>query len=448
MANSSADYLSASQQYSAAEVAKGNAAFAQASVTPGKLGTEVAQVAGSTNQLTQKQQETTDGGCGTAFTTATEPAKINVQQSLGGHVSKVETVNQNGDTQIKIITSDGKSLTMAEDGSVIVTTAKQDGNAKSGRFDVRSQGSTRFLIGESLAIEVENKNHVNSGKDGDSNTAIAFSLKVYGNVAIECVGGELNAKAKNISLNAENEITLKAGSKVGILSGAGKGQNTPSTTSSGATKAAAVEYGGLVEIKGGDLFLDSQTIRQKSAVDYKIVSHDGAILSTEKLSNYGLRAPGSFTVEVGGDLYENISGLKRTNIGGSYNPATSLFPSNQHAYFIDVQSTPQGFNAVSIQASKSGGFAFSTKQGDIDISTSDGYWGIANPKSVVAGIDKVKKEYPNAKTGTYLQSNGELTTTVRSTKKVEVYAGTLESSGISLSPESLLLKNPKGIYLN
>jgi hypothetical protein len=244
MANSSADYLSASQQYSAAEVAKGNAAFAQPSA--GKLGTEVAQVAGATNQLTKKQQESTDGGCGTAFTTATEPAKINVQQSLGGHVSKIETVNQNGDTQIKIITSDGKSLTMAEDGSVIVTTAKQDGNAKSGRFDVRSQGSTRFLIGESLAIEVENKNHVNSGKDGDSNTAIAFSLKVYGNVAIECVGGELNAKAKNISLNAENEITLKAGSKVSILSGAGKGQNTPSTTSSGATKAAAVEYGGLV----------------------------------------------------------------------------------------------------------------------------------------------------------------------------------------------------------
>lgn len=454
-ASSGANYLSSSVKFSEEEVNKGNSSFAQSSVTSGTLGTEVGTIGGldgSTDTLTKKQQQSTDGGCGTSFTTATEPKNINVQQSLAGNLSQVSTLNDDGDTQFKIISSDGKSITMAEDGSLIFTTAKREGDPLTGRFDVRSQGSTRFLIGESLLIEVENKNDVVASKDGDKKASKAFSLVVYGNVDITAHGGDINVKGKNISLNASNELTLNAGSKISMLSGKGKGQKDSTKTSS-STQSTEAEYGGLIEMKSGDLSIDGLTVRQNSSVDYKIVSHEGANIASETLANYGIQSPGSFTIDVAGDMAEMVGGLKRTEIYGKSDPVTSILPGQVEGWLTTIGAVKG--DAFVVDATK-GGFSMTTKKGDIVIQTSAG--STLFDSTTAGGFSAVDTPNPGGSSksltpGVYVRgydkgvyigtSKGDICIGIGSAQQA-----TTVTNGMKISAAKLEIKNTTGIYLN
>lgn len=433
--------------------------FAQSSVNSATLGSEVGQINGdstgftATETLEDKQKQSTDGGCGTSFTTATDPAKINVKQSLGGHVTKVETVNSDGDPLIKIMTSDGKSVTFDEDGSVIFTTAKRNNDPLSGRFDVRSQGSTRLKVGESLLIEVENKNNVVASKDGSTKSSKAFSLVVYGNVDITAHDGEINAKAKNITLNATNELTLQAGSKISLLSGKGKGQSNSTTTSSNTQSSSQVEYGGLIEFKGGDINIDGLTVRQNSSVDYKIVSHEGATLSSEKLANYGFQSPGSFTLDISGDFAELIGGLKRTEIYAKSDAASTILPGQTDGWYTSVAAVKG--DAFVVEAA-SGGVYMHTTKGDMIVQTDSG--SVLMDSTTAGGFSALDKANPagNSKPlspGVYLRgynksvyigtSQGDICIGIGSAQQASTV-----TNGIKITAAKLEIKNSTGIYLN
>ena len=155
-------------------------------------------------------------GCGTSFTEASDKKDINVTHNLGA--VEVYSKNENGDVEKVCYLPSGASHTIAADGSHIFTTAVREGDPNTGRFDVNSQGACRIKVGESLLIEVSDKNHITAGKDGDSSTAKALSIVVYGNIDVTSVGGEINAQAKSIQLVAHDELVLKAGSKLEYLS--------------------------------------------------------------------------------------------------------------------------------------------------------------------------------------------------------------------------------------
>lgn len=452
------NYLSSSVKFSEEEVARGNASFAQSSVNSGTLGAEVGQINGAstgftkTETLEDKQKQSTNGGCGTSFTTATDPKNVNVQQSLAGNLTQVSSVNDDGDVQFKILSSDGKSITMAEDGSLIFTTAKREGDPLSGRFDVRSQGSTRFKIGESLLIEVENKNDVVASKDGSKKSSKAFSLVVYGNVDITAHNGDINAKGKNISLNATSELTLAAGSKISLLSGKGKGQKDSTTTSS-STQSTEAEYGGLIEMKGGDLSMDGLTVRQNSSVDYKIVSHEGATVSSEKLANYGFQSPGSFTLDVAGDYAELIGGLKRTEIYGTADPASTILPDQVEGWLTTIGQVKGDAFVVDATA---GGFSMTTKSGDVVISTSSG--STLFDSATAGGFSAVATSNPGGSSksltpGVYVRgynkgvyigtSQGDICIGIGSAQQ----AATV-TNGMKITAAKLEIKNSTGIYLN
>jgi hypothetical protein len=388
--------------------------------------------------------------CGKAFTDATDPKNINVKNELG--VVNVVAKNDEGDVLVKTLKPDGSSFTMAEDGSVIFTTAKREGDHNTGRFDVRSHGSVRIKTDEGLFIEINNMNNVSSGKDGDQTKSKALSIVVYGNVDITANDGELNARAKNINFIADNEVKIKAGSKIQILSGEGTGGNKSTQTSSGAKQEAKKEYGGVIELKAGDFVTDVQTKRELSSVNYTLTSAEGANIATEKLSNYGFELPGSFTINVKGDMYEKISGKKRTDIGGVSDPITTLLPGQSSGYLCSVGSlaSASGENALTPNAfqftGKNGGFKFYSEKGDIDMYTRSGYWGMGSTNSAVIGIDNLVPGYPNAKPGVYLKALKEKIQ-IDSKIQVDIYASS-PSTGISLSLAKLSLKNPSGIYLN
>jgi hypothetical protein len=391
--------------------------------------------------------------CGKAFTDATDPKNINVKNELG--VVQVVTRNDAGDVLMKTLKPDGSSYTMSEDGSVIFTTAKRENDHNTGRFDVNSQGSIRIKTGEGLFIEINNLNNVTTGKDGDSKTAKALSIVVYGNVDITANDGELNARAKNINLTAENEFKIKAGSKIQLLSGEGTGGNKSTTTESGATQSAAKEYGGVVEIKSGDLVTDVQTRREISSVNYTLTSHEGANIATEKLSNYGFEFPGSFTIDVKGDMYEKIGGKKRTDISGISDPITTLLPGQSSGYLCSVgalQSTGSGANTVTPNAFQltavNGGFKFYSQKGDIDLYTLDGYWGIGNSSKGIVGVDKPIPGFSNVKPGLYVKALKDKIEINSSAQQVDIFVTSLQKSGISLTIPKIDIKNPTGIYLN
>ena len=454
MGNTTSNYLKTSEQF------KKGTAIPVDKLIAGKEVGKINALGGSTGftsttDLQKKQAKSTTGGCGTSFTTATDPKNISVKHEVNGNFVEIVTVNEQGDVQKKWITSAGTSMTFAEDGSIIHTTSKREGDATSGRFDVRSQGSTRFKIGESLLIEVENKNKVTAGKNAVKEGP-AMSIVVYGNIDITSMNGEINVKGKNISLQADNELKFSAGSKISLLSGKGKGQNKKESTSSG-TKEAKVEYGGVVEIKTGDYVCDALTTRKTSSMDYTIVEAEGATLGTNKLANYGFKSPGSFTIDIKGDLHEKIGGLKRTEILNVSDPISTIFPGQKDGYLTTVGKVT-GY-AISGNAT-AGGFSFQTNKGDVSLYTKSGGWVVASDTvGAVAGLDVDKKTNVAGATkklgalpGIYLKGYKQNLYIDTSGEKIcmglgNVSKGTV-ANGISISQAKLEIKNTSGIYLN
>lgn len=453
MANS--NYNLASQvTFTEREVAAGNRAFAGESVNNGRLGTEVGQINGATTgyspTLTEKQQQSTDGGCGTSFTTATDPKDISVTHQLGGNYVEVATVNDQGDVQKKWITSSGTSMTFAEDGSVIFTTSKRDGDVLSGRFDVTAQGNARLKIGEGFFIEVGNKNNTNADAKGSKATPKAMSVVVYGNVDIDCKDGELSVKAKNINLNAANELNLSAGAKISLLSGKGKAGNKGTATTS-----PKVEYGGSVEIQTGDYNVKATTVRKTTSMDYKVVEAEGAVLSTNLLSAYGIKSPGHFEMSVAGDYLEEIGGKKRTNISNSSIPVTTMLPGQLEGYSLNIGGASLG-NAMTATAT-TGGFEFNTKKGDMVMYTEVG--GVVMSSKTTGGFAAIDmdRKGPDGKPlglvpGVYVKGFKQPVYVVTNKDDIKIgvsYSGKGPvTNGISVGISKLEIKNIKGIYLN
>lgn len=451
MANSNYN-LASSVTFTEKEVADGKKAFAGESVN--KIGTEVGQINGATTgyspTLKEKQKQSNDGGCGTSFTTATDPKDISVKHEVNGNFVEVATVNKEGDVQKKWITSAGTSMTFAEDGSVIFTTSKRNGDVLSGRFDVTAQGSARIKIGETFAVEVGNKNSTNADSKGTKTTPKAMSVVVYGNVDIDCKDGELSVKAKNINLNAANELNLSAGSKISLLSGKGKAGNKAS-----ANKEAKVEYGGSVEIQTGDYNLKATTVRKTTSVDYKVVEAEGATISTNLQSAYGFKSPGHFEMSVFGDYLEEIGGKKRTTISNKSIPIKTMFPGQEEGHLTSIGGKSIG-NAMSF-ISTVGGFEFNTKKGDVVMYTETG--GVVMTSKTTGGfaaIDKDRKGVDGKPLGLIpgVYVKGFNQPVYVTTNKDDIVIGVGHSgkgavtSGISISKSKMALKNPSGIYLN
>ena len=463
MADSPSNYLNAQNiDFSIPEGSK--PAFNQESVTPGTLGTEVGTIGGldgvtsgsdsSGTDLTKKQAASTDGGCGTSFTTATEKADISVSHYVNGNVVEVKTVNrETGDTQVKLIKSDGSSFTMAEDGSIIHTTAKREGDPKTGRYDVSAAGQMRFKIGENFLIEVGNKSEVNaSEKGGDTKTAKAMSIVVYGNVDIQCVGGDLSAKAKNISLNAENELKLYAGAKIGITTGAGKAGDKGTDT-----QEAKVEYGGAIEILTGDINTQATTIRQSGSVNTTAVEGEANTAVTNTLGAAGIS--GQFIeISAPGDMTERIGGKKLTSILGTTNPLGSL-KDQISAYQIDLTSAGFGVECalgdVSI-ATQKGSVILATDVGDATIKALTGAIMVEGIAGGFAAVDADKKG-TNGKPlglvpGVYVKGYNAKDVYAFTSGSLKIGIGDVTkgivSNGITIAKEKLEIKNSTGIYLN
>ena len=132
-------------------------------------------------------------------------------EKLNG-VKEMKAQNEEGRVAYIICTDNGQSLNMDETGNIFLGCGKIGDDESGGGISVRPHGQMIVKVGDSLNIEVENK------QDQEK----PLSLKVYGDINMEAVGGDVHMSGNNVNITAKTDLHLK-GSKVLLQGGDGAG---------------------------------------------------------------------------------------------------------------------------------------------------------------------------------------------------------------------------------
>jgi len=126
----------------------------------------------------------------------------------------------------------------------------------------------------------------------------AYSLKVYGDILIECVGGEVAIKGDNITLNAASTLNLKSGKDINIEAGGKSGR---------------------VNINGGALNLN---VAQFKKTITGVESTEGAgEVSNEQYhpgASTSINTPGSIKYTVNGNYEVGVTGDYKSTVTKNY----------------------------------------------------------------------------------------------------------------------------------
>lgn len=146
-------------------------------------------------------------------------------QIIGVHLGYIIGTFQNKDGSGGLFITDGSStFNIDENRTIHIQTGKTaiDGGTGGG-IQFRSDW-INTKTGQ-MTLEIEgNDDESTQDSSGVEKTNPAFSLKVYGDVSIQSVGGDVAVGGKNIKFNAEDQIELTAGSQllVNVADGSGK----------------------------------------------------------------------------------------------------------------------------------------------------------------------------------------------------------------------------------
>lgn len=145
--------------------------------------------------------------------------------------------------------TNGKCAIHIDSTNNMIFSAGEPGQAGCGGKLVMNTGDT-IQKTTAIAVEVTGKanNKTKGSKDGEKGKETddveepAYSLKVYGDVLVESVGGDLKLKGDNILLNASNTLNLRSGKDINIQAG---------------------ENGGKINFSAGEVKIESAFLRKK-----------------------------------------------------------------------------------------------------------------------------------------------------------------------------------------
>lgn len=126
----------------------------------------------------------------------------------------------------------------------------------------------------------------------------AYSLKIYGDCLIECVGGDVAMKGDNITLNATNGLNLLAGKDIKLQSGVN---------------------GGNIDMNGGTIKMDAAFFKKKiSGGEYSDGAGEVNVEQYKPGSSVNYTSPGSVTHTLLGEY--NVTSMKDYNlrVNGNY----------------------------------------------------------------------------------------------------------------------------------
>jgi hypothetical protein len=233
---------------------------------------------------------------GTPPSPGVPPASCNVVFKDKGWT--LATYTNEDDSSGFMLTNGQTAFHFDSSGNMILATGKPLGGC-GGKAII---SSSEFLQKTgSVAIEVSgNDEKETSKKDNKGNSTKektpAYSLAVFGDIAIEAIGGEVGIKGDNVSIKANNNLILEAGEAVKISSGSGAGNLNIFT---GNLNLTAMNFN--KKITGGEY--------SKGSGEFKVEqTKPGAVteISTPGSINYIVN--GNYTVGVTGDYNLNIAG--------------------------------------------------------------------------------------------------------------------------------------------
>ena len=173
-----------------------------------------------------------------------------------------------------------------------------------GKFVLNTQA--QLQKSKSIAIEVTGRDDggtVNKEADKDGNvsedTMPSYSLKVYGPVHVEAIGGDAAVKGDNVTINASSTLNLKSGKDINIQAG---------------------ENGGKINMYGGTCEINTAFLNKNlSGGEYSEGPGEFKIKQNKKGANVSIDTPGSVKYTVNGDYTVGVKGDYTLGTSGHYN---------------------------------------------------------------------------------------------------------------------------------
>ncbi|MFZ9727908.1 MAG: hypothetical protein ACO3CD_02750 [Candidatus Nanopelagicaceae bacterium] len=173
-------------------------------------------------------------------------------------------------------------------GKMVMNTQAQIQKAKSISIEVtgRDDGGT------------QSKSTDEKGNVDESNLP-SYSLKVYGPVYVEAIGGDACVKGDNVTINASSTLNLKSGKDINIQAG---------------------ENGGKINVYGGAFDLNTAFFNKKlTGGEYSDGAGEFKVEQNKKGSGVTIDTPGSVTYTVNGDYTVGVTGDYTMGAQGHYN---------------------------------------------------------------------------------------------------------------------------------
>ena len=152
-------------------------------------------------------------------------ADFNVMQTKHGWT--MGTYTNNDGTSGYILTNGTSIFHLDTAGNIILSTGKPAQAGCGGKVIIRAEDKQEKAKTTSIHItgNDDQKTRVKDGEGGETVEEYPpYSLFVEGDIAIESQGGEVSIKADNITLNAVNVLTLRAGEAINLAAGEGGGK--------------------------------------------------------------------------------------------------------------------------------------------------------------------------------------------------------------------------------
>jgi len=230
-------------------------------------------------------------------------------------------------------------------GNIILSTGKPAQAGCGGKVIIRGSDNQSKFQTQSIHI-TGNDDQQTRTKDGSGGETVEeyppYSLFVEGDIAIESQGGEVSIKGDNITLNATNVLTLRAGEAINLESGQGGGKVNVLTGDYNINAAFAnntITGGHYVDNAGENTVNQvlpgtTTSINTLGGVNYLVRGeYNMGILGDYNVAAKGNILMGSLTGGLGlrvvGKSYEFVGGNKKSTIMGKplsgVDPPTETF---------------------------------------------------------------------------------------------------------------------------
>jgi len=192
---------------------------------------------------------------------------------------------------------------LGADGNMTFSAGTPGQKGCGGKMVMNSQ--SQLQKAESIAIEVTGRpdgGTVEKTADDDGNVEEknlpSYSLKVYGPVNIEALGGDCAVKGDNVTVNANSTLNLKSNKDINLQAG---------------------ENGGKINMSAGSVNIDAAFFDKKiSGGDYTTGAGEVKVEQNKAGSEVTVETPGSVRYIVNGDYTVGVKGKYTTDVQKNY----------------------------------------------------------------------------------------------------------------------------------